>query len=83
MPVSFAIDDQNDAAQILYRNSKAAASDSWLNGSMEIYEGLEAAVAGENPGYTFTQEGKKYGNALWKGYGKGLSFRAGGGNHLH
>ena len=47
MPVSFAIDDQNDAAQILYRNSKAAASDSWLNGSVEIYEGLEAAVAGE------------------------------------
>lgn len=58
MPVSFAIDDQNDASQILYRNSKAAASDSCINGSVEIYEGLEAAVAGKNPGYTFTQEGK-------------------------
>ena len=71
VPVSFAIDDQNDAAQILYRNSKAAASDSWLNGSMEIYEGLEAAVAGENPGYTFTQEGKNtvtlYGKDTAKG----------------
>ena len=58
VPVSFAIDDKNDAAQILYRSSKAAASDSCLNGSVEIYEGLKAAVAGENPGYTFTQEGK-------------------------
>lgn len=71
VPVSFAIDDQNDAAQILYRNSKAAASDSWLNGSVEIYEGLEAAVAGENPGYTFTQEGKNtvtlYGKDTAKG----------------
>lgn len=54
VPVSFAIDDQNDASQILYRNSKAAASDSCINGSVEIYEGLEAAVAGKNPGYTFT-----------------------------
>ena len=71
VPVSFAIDDQNDASQILYRNSKAAASDSWLNGSVEIYEGLEAAVAGENPGYTFTQEGKNtvtlYGKDTAKG----------------
>lgn len=71
VPVSFAIDDQNDAAQILYRNSKAAASDSWLNGSVEIYEGLEAAAAGENPGYTFTQEGKNtvtlYGKDTAKG----------------
>ena len=71
VPVSFAIDDQNDAAQILYRNSKAAASDSWLNGSVEIYEGLEAAVAGKNPGYTFTQEGKNtvtlYGKDTAKG----------------
>lgn len=71
VPVSFAIDDQNDAAQILYRNSKAAASDSWLNGSVEIYEGLEAAVAGENPGYTFTQEGENtvtlYGKDTAKG----------------
>lgn len=71
VPVSFAIDDQNDAAQILYRSSKAAASDSWLNGSVEIYEGLEAAVAGENPGYTFTQEGKNtvtlYGKDTAKG----------------
>lgn len=71
VPVSFAIDDQNDAAQILYRNSKAAASDSWLNGSVEIYEGLEAAVAGENPGYAFTQEGKNtvtlYGKDTAKG----------------
>ena len=72
VPVSFAIDDQNDAAQILYRSSKAAASDSCLNGSVEIYEGLEAAVAGENPGYTFTQEGKNtvtlYGKDTAKGY---------------
>jgi hypothetical protein len=71
VPVSFAIDDQNDAAQILYRNSKAADSDSWLNGSVEIYEGLEAAVAGENPGYAFTQEGKNtvtlYGKDTAKG----------------
>lgn len=71
VPVSFAIDDQNDASQILYRNSKAAASDSCLNGSMEIYEGLEAAVAGKNPGYTFTQEGKNtvtlYGKDTAKG----------------
>ena len=71
VPVSFAIDDQNDAAQILYRNSKAAASDSCLNGSVEIYEGLEAAVAGKNPGYTFTQEGKNtvtlYGKDTAKG----------------
>ena len=71
VPVSFAIDDQNDASQILYRNSKAAASDSCLNGSVEIYEGLEAAVAGENPGYTFTQEGKNtvtlYGKDTAKG----------------
>ena len=71
VPVSFAIDDKNDAAQILYRNSKAAASDSCLNGSVEIYEGLEAAVAGENPGYTFTQEGKNtvtlYGKDMEKG----------------
>lgn len=71
VPVSFAIDDQSDAAQILYRNSKAAASDSCLNGSVEIYEGLEAAVAGENPGYTFTQEGKNtvtlYGKDTAKG----------------
>ena len=71
VPVSFAIDDQNDAAQILYRNSKAAASDSWLNGSVEIYEGLEAAVAGENPDYAFTQEGKNtvtlYGKDTAKG----------------
>lgn len=72
VPVSFAIDDQNDATQILYRSSKAAASDSCLNGSVEIYEGLEAAVAGENPGYTFTQEGKNtvtlYGKDTAKGY---------------
>ena len=72
VPVSFAIDDKNDAAQILYRKSKAAASDSCLNGSVEIYEGLEAAVAGENPGYTFTQEGKNtvtlYGKDAAKGY---------------
>ena len=71
VPVSFAIDDQNDASQILYRNSKAAASDSCINGSVEIYEGLEAAVAGENPGYTFTQEGKNtvtlYGKDTAKG----------------
>lgn len=71
VPVSFAIDDNNDAAQILYRKSKAAASDSCLNGSVEIYEGLEAAVAGENPGYTFTQEGKNtvtlYGKDAAKG----------------
>lgn len=71
VPVSFAIDDKNDAAQILYRKSKAAASDSCLNGSVEIYEGLEAAVAGENPGYTFTQEGKNtvtlYGKDTAKG----------------
>ena len=71
VPVSFAIDDQNDATQILYRNSKAAASDSCINGSVEIYEGLEAAVAGENPGYTFTQEGKNtvtlYGKDTAKG----------------
>ena len=71
VPVSFAIDDENDAAQILYRSSKAAASDSCLNGSVEIYEGLEAAVAGENPGYTFTQEGKNtvtlYGKDTAKG----------------
>ena len=71
VPVSFAIDDQNDASQILYRNSKAAASDSCLNGSVEIYEGLEAAVAGKNPGYTFTQEGKNtvtlYGKDTAKG----------------
>lgn len=71
VPVSFAIDDKNDAAQILYRSSKAAASDSCLNGSVEIYEGLEAAVAGENPGYTFTQEGKNtvtlYGKDTAKG----------------
>ena len=71
VPVSFAIDNQNDASQILYRNSKAAASDSCLNGSVEIYESLEAAVAGENPGYTFTQEGKNtvtlYGKDTAKG----------------
>lgn len=71
VPVSFAIDDQNDASQILYRNSKAAASDSCLNGSVEIYEGLEAAVADKNPGYTFTQEGKNtvtlYGKDTAKG----------------
>lgn len=71
VPVSFAIDDKNDAAQILYRSSKAAASDSCLNGRVEIYEGLEAAVAGENPGYTFTQEGKNtvtlYGKDTAKG----------------
>ena len=71
VPVSFAIDDQNDASQILYRNSKAAASDSCLNGSVEIYESLKAAVAGENPGYTFTQEGKNtvtlYGKDTAKG----------------
>lgn len=71
VPVSFAIDDQKDAAQILYRSSKAAASDSCLNGSVEIYEGLKAAVAGENPGYTFTQEGKNtvtlYGKDTAKG----------------
>ena len=71
VPVSFAIDDKNDAAQILYRSSKAAASDSCLNGSVEIYEGLEAAVAGKNPGYTFTQEGKNtvtlYGKDTAKG----------------
>ena len=71
VPVSFAIDDKNDAAQILYRSSKAAASDSCLNGSVEIYEGLEAAVAGENPGYAFTQEGKNtvtlYGKDTAKG----------------
>ena len=71
VPVSFAIDDQNDAAQILYRSSKAAASDSCLNGSVEIYESLKAAVAGENPGYTFTQEGKNtvtlYGKDTAKG----------------
>ena len=71
VPVSFAIDDKNDAAQILYRSSKAAASDSCLNGSVEIYEGLKAAVAGENPGYTFTQEGKNtvtlYGKDTAKG----------------
>lgn len=71
VPVSFAIDDQNDASQILYRNSKAAASDSCLNGSVEIYEGLKAAVAGKNPGYTFTQEGKNtvtlYGKDTAKG----------------
>lgn len=71
VPVSFAIDDQNDASQILYRNSKAAASDSCINGSVEIYEGLEAAVAGKNPGYTFTQEGKNtvtlYGKDTAKG----------------
>ena len=71
VPVSFAIDDHNDASQILYRNSKAAASDSCLNGSVEIYEGLEAAVAGKNPGYTFTQEGKNtvtlYGKDTAKG----------------
>ena len=71
VPVSFAIDDQNDAAQILYRNSKAAASDSCINGSVEIYEGLEAAVAGKNPGYIFTQEGKNtvtlYGKDTAKG----------------
>ena len=71
VPVSFAIDDQNDASQILYRNSKAAASDSCINGSVEIYEGLEAAVAGKNPGYTFTQEGKNtvtlYGKDTEKG----------------
>ncbi len=71
VPVSFAIDDKNDASQILYRNSKAAASDSCLNGSVEIYEGLKAAVAGENPGYTFTQEGKNtvtlYGKDTAKG----------------
>ena len=71
VPVSFAIDDKNDAAQILYRSSKAAASDSCLNGSVEIYESLKAAVAGENPGYTFTQEGKNtvtlYGKDTAKG----------------
>lgn len=71
VPVSFAIDDKNDAAQILYRKSKAAASDSYLNGSVEIYEGLEAAVAGENPGYIFTEEGKNtvtlYGKDTAKG----------------
>ena len=71
VPVSFAIDDKNDASQILYRNSKAAASDSCLNGSVEIYEGLKAAVAGKNPGYTFTQEGKNtvtlYGKDTAKG----------------
>ena len=71
VPVSFAIDDQNDASQILYRNSKAAASDSCLNGSVEIYESLKAAVAGENPGYTFKQEGKNtvtlYGKDTAKG----------------
>ena len=71
VPVSFAIDDKNDASQILYRDSKAAASDSCLNGSVEIYEGLEAAVAGENPGYTFSQEGKNtvtlYGKDTAKG----------------
>ena len=71
VPISFAIDDKNDAAQILYRSSKAAASDSCLNGSVEIYEGLKAAVAGENPGYTFTQEGKNtvtlYGKDTEKG----------------
>lgn len=71
VPVSFAIDDKNDAAQILYRSSKAAASDSCLNGSVEIYEGLKAAVAGKNPGYTFTQEGKNtvtlYGKDTAKG----------------
>ena len=71
VPVSFAIDDKNDASQILYRDSKAAASDSYLNGSVEIYAGLEAAVAGENPGYTFTEEGKNtvtlYGKDTEKG----------------
>ena len=71
VPVSFAIDNQNETSQILYRHSKAAASDSCLNGSVEIYEGLEAAVAGENPGYTFTQEGKNtvtlYGKDTAKG----------------
>ena len=71
VPVSFAIDDKNDASWILYRSSKAAASDSCLNGSVEIYEGLKAAVAGENPGYTFTQEGKNtvtlYGKDTAKG----------------
>ena len=71
MPVSFAIDDKNDASWILYRSSKAAASDSCLNGSVEIYESLKAAVAGENPGYTFTQEGKNtvtlYGKDTAKG----------------
>ena len=71
VPVSFAIDNQNETSQILYRNSKAAASDSCLNGSVEIYEGLEAAVAGKNPGYTFTQEGKNtvtlYGKDTAKG----------------
>lgn len=71
VPVSFAIDDKNDAAQILYRSSKAAASDYCLNGSVEIYEGLKAAVAGENPGYTFTQEGENtvtlYGKDTAKG----------------
>ena len=71
VPVSFAIDDKNDASQILYRDSKDAASDSCLNGSVEIYEGLEAAVAGENPGYTFSQEGKNtvtlYGKDTAKG----------------
>ena len=71
VPVSFAIDDKHDAAWILYRSSKAAASDSCLNGSVEIYEGLEAAVAGKNPGYTFTQEGKNtvtlYGKDTAKG----------------
>lgn len=71
VPVSFAIDDKHDAAWILYRSSKAAASDSCLNGSVEIYEDLKAAVAGENPGYTFTQEGKNtvtlYGKDTAKG----------------
>ena len=71
VPVSFAIDDKNDASWILYRSSKAAASDSCLNGSVEIYESLKAAVAGENPGYTFTQEGKNtvtlYGKDTAKG----------------
>lgn len=82
MPVSFAIDDQNDAAQILYRNSKAAASDSWLNGSVEIMKVLRRRLQAKIRAIP-SRRRVKYGNALWKGYGKGLSFRAGGGNHLH
>ena len=41
--------------KIVYRDSKEDAAG--LSGQVEFYTSLEDAVAGTNPGYTFTQEG--------------------------
>lgn len=63
--------EENLKNYILYRDSAATDSDLQLGSTVEFYSSLADAVAGTNPGYTFTEENNKvtlYGKDPVTGY---------------